>query len=287
MEQSDLDAFDNYLDKTKGLMPRTRSLYLNYYKMIDLDILQHQEYIDAFVQDHGNNSVVRGMMLNLLQFKGLNKKLELPPVQTGKPKKRIVRSISHEEINKLRSYFYKEDFKKGLIFDLIYQGALRRLEIPTIKINSFRWIEWFDNPTGFCKLIVLGKGNKERTVLIDPETAFDIINFYSKKYPTEDKISFANANQFLFINKSGKLLTEKSVYYIIKRGSIRSLGRDVRPHELRHARATEFQKRGLTTRDIKNYLGHSNIATTEIYLHQSEKESLETIENNLMQGESA
>jgi len=281
MDEKELIAFGDYLTHTKRVGDRTLMLYLNYYRMIDLDCLPNQEYINAFIQEHKNNSVVRGMMLNLLKFKGLNKQFDMPDRATGKTKKRLIRAISKEEIETLSRALHNHSFKQGLIFDLIYQGALRRVEVPTIRINSFQWISWQNNPDDFCKLIVLGKGDKERKVLINPLTAQSIIDFYSSKMPDLDFLSFANTNELLFSTSKGDQLTEKMVYDIIKQGSKKYLGRDIRTHELRHARATELERQGVQIKDIKNYLGHSNLATTEIYLHRSESESLEAIGKQL------
>lgn len=281
MDEKELLAFGEYLSQTKRLSSRTLSLYLNYYRMIDPDLLIHQEYVNAFIQDHKNNSVVRAMMLNLLKYKGLNKDIELPDRATGKVKKRLIRPISQEEINILSKSLHSHSFKQGLIFDLIYQGALRRVEIPTIRINSFQWMAWATKPNGFCKLIVLGKNNKERIVLINPSTAQSIIEFYQAKFPNLDLTSFANMTDLLFLTSKGDQLTEKIVYDIVKKGSKKYLGRDIRTHELRHARATELERSGIAIKDIKNYLGHSNLATTEMYLHRSESESLEAIRSKL------
>lgn len=273
--------FGQYLALTKGLCDRTLEHYLGYFRLIDLSSLPHQEYIDAFLQMHNNNSVVRGMMLNLLRFKGLHKTLEIPPAPTGRTKKRIARSISSEEIELLREGLYSQSFMKGLIFELTYQGALRRVEIPTIRINSFQWNDWIKNPNKLCKLIIIGKGDKERTVLINPETAQKILNHYAEKYPDITIASLTNSDQLIFANTHGKPISERIVYWIVKRGSKRFIGRDVRTHELRHCRATELERLGVQIRDIKNYLGHSNLATTEIYLHKSESESLDAIQEKL------
>jgi len=281
MDEKELMAFGEYLSGTKRLGSRTLSLYLNYYRMIDLDLLPHQEYVNAFIQDHKNNSVVRAMMLNLLRFKGLHKTIELPDRATGKIKRRLARSISIDEIRALSKALHTHSFKQGLIFDLIYQGALRRVEIPTIRINSFQWIAWLSDPTKHCKLNVIGKGDKERTVLINPETAQSIVQFYDAKIQNLDLPQFANMQDLLFSTQTGDQLTEKIVYDIVKKGSMKYLGRDIRTHELRHARATELEKQGIPIKDIKNYLGHSNLATTELYLHRSESESLENIGSKL------
>lgn len=270
-----------YLLNTKKIGDRTLTLYLNYFRMIDLELLPNQEYINAFIQDHKNNPVVRAMMLNLLKYRGMQKDFQLPDRSTGKKAKRLIRSISRDEIMILSKALHQHSFKQGLIFDLIYQGALRRVEVPTIRINSFQWLSWINNPKEFCKLVVLGKGNKERNVLINPATAQSIVQFYTDKIPDLDLIEFANKQDLLFSTSNGDQLTEKNVYDIIKTGSRRFLGRDIRTHELRHARATELEKQGITIKDIKNYLGHSNLATTEIYLHRSESESLSAIQEKM------
>jgi site-specific recombinase XerD len=132
-------------------------------------------------------------------------------------------------------------------------------------------------------LLVLGKGNKERFVLINPETAEALLNKHIEKYHLD---SMQEINGFiedhkeslLFSKKNGEAFTEKNVYDIIKTGSLQILKRDVRPHELRHERANELEKKGVSILDIKNYLGHTRIATTEIYLHKSGEESLNKIE---------
>lgn len=279
-DQKILMEFYNYLSKIKKLSERTIMQYLNYYMMLDTDLIAKQDYINAFIQTRRNNPSVRAMIFNLLQFLKLDH-IKMPPTPTGSKKIRLIRPITQEEINKLKQYLYSVSFKHGLIFDLLFQGALRRFEVPTIKINSFGWEEWINSQSKFCKLIVLGKNNKERKVLINSETVDMIFNHYKQNnnLNTIDEINnFFKSQSFLFAKHDGSPITEKIVYDVIKRGSVRCLGRDVRPHELRHCRASELENMEVPIRDIKNYLGHTHIATTEIYLHRSERESLQNIE---------
>ena len=274
-QEKELIEFIKYLSLTKGLMDKTVEHYVGYYKMMDHTRVFTELYCHQFIQDHKNHSVVRGMILNLLAFRGLDNVIRMPPKKSGSIRKRIVRDVSNEEISQLRDYLYDKSFKHGLMFELVYQGALRRVEVPTIKINSFKWLEWMENMEKPCHLIVLGKRDKERTVLINKETVEKLFNHFLNKYDlkTMDKIKrFANSESLIFAK-----LTEHDVYDIIHRGSIKCLGRDIRPHELRHARATELEAMGVPIRDIKVYLGHSNLATTEIYLHTSDKKSIENI----------
>jgi len=221
--------------------------------------------------------------MSFFEMTGLNRTFEMPPKRTGAVKQRIIRDISNEEIDTLRVHLYSKSFRKGLIFDLLYQGALRRAEVPTIKLNSFKWLEWIENVNDFCKLIIKGKRNKERIVLINPETAERIFNHYNRKYNFENMeqiTTFANSPSLLF-TIDGKQISEWYVWNVVHTGSHQILSRDIRTHELRHFRSSELERMGVPIRDIKNYLGHSSLATTEIYLHRSENESIETIGNIL------
>lgn len=205
-DQENLMAFQDYLRNTKHLSPKTIKDYSCYFKLIDPEKQIDQNYINKFLQDHGNHENIRGMIKNFLQFLGLDMQIRMPPKPTGKKKKRVIRPILKEDIDKLRSYLYSISFKHGLIFDLIYQGALRRIEIATIRINSFEWEEFANSENKFCKLIILGKGDKERRVLINAETVNKIFSYYNSKYPMRnlDEIkSFYNSNSLLFTKKDG------------------------------------------------------------------------------------
>jgi integrase len=275
----DQEKFIEFMALTKRLSDKSIELYMNnYYRFGNRDLTQ--DNINAFLQECGNNDVVRGFMKAYLTFLGLHKKFDLSPRPTGKARLRIVRPISKNDIETLSSYLYRQSFQKGIMFDLMYQGALRKVEVPTIRINSFLWEEWEDNRSNFIKLIVLGKGNKERTVLIDPATASKLLLHFIEHHHIDDPErlkGFYKSSSLLFDR-----LTLPKIYKAIKYNSIKVLnGRDIRPHELRHQRATELEQKGVTVQDIKVYLGHSNVATTEKYLHKSEKESIEKISNIL------
>lgn len=287
MEQDDLQGFEKFLSEEKQLGKRTVAMYIFYYKHFN-PLKLSQDYVHDFILKHKNTSIVRAFIMNYLTYHDIPlENIQLPKKSKGGNKvKRLIRPISHKEIDILRKYLYSKSFKEGLIFDLIYQGALRRVEATTIKVSSFKWDEWLKDMSKFCKLIILGKGNKERIVLINPETTLEILKHYIKTYNLESEpeiIAFITEHKesLLFSKEGGKPLTEANIYCIIKRGSIKVLGRDVRPHELRHERSSELERKGVSIKDIKNYLGHSRIATTELYLHRTGEESLESIEEKL------
>ena len=283
-DPADAIAFEKYLLEVRKLGVRSIKIYMFYYRHLDLDKLS-EEYIDKFIRKHGNIAPVRGFMKNYLEYHGLNmEKIKFPKMPTGRKPKRIVRPITKEEIVAERDYLYKVSFKKGLMFEIMYQGALRRVEVPTIRLNSFQWNVWFEDPSKFCRLKVLGKGKKERFVIINPKTIEKMLSYYLENFNfvnNEHLRNYLNSDKLLFKRKDGRSINEKIVYDIIKKASLKIFERDIRPHEMRHQRASELEESGVSVRDIQKYLGHSRITTTEGYLHGSSGNSLKKIENKI------
>jgi len=274
------ENFHDYLKKTKGISDRTIYNYLStYYRpFVNQDLTQKN--IDRFIQSKKNCSMVRGFMKSYIEFLKMDKEFDLPERKTGTSQKKIIRPISDQEIKTIRKYCYNNKVREGIMFDLLYYGALRRTEILTINTNSFDWNGWFNDPDGFCSFRVLGKGKKERNILVHPDAVKHILDAYLEKGLINNHM-----NKDEIITKLNSIddplfkMGEYNIWRIIKRNSQHSLGKDVRPHEIRHARATELLDKGASVRDIQQYLGHSNVGTTEIYLHTKEKVSLNRIKN--------
>jgi len=273
-----LDGFVDYLKKTKGLSDKTIYHYLTYHRHF-CDQPFTQETINLFVQSKNNNKVCRGYIKSYIEFMKKGKEFELPILKSGSKKKRLIRPVSKIEINKIRDYAYLKKRSDGVIFDLLYYGALRRGELKTIRINSFNWATWFADPSQFCEFKVIGKGDKERSVVVPPKAVQMILQAYFDKgiltnYMTAgDVLEKLNAMDNLIFSKA----SEWVIWKLVKKYSIKALNRDIRTHEIRHARATELEENNASIRDIQRYLGHSNLATTEIYLHSDEGKSLERI----------
>lgn len=275
-----LQDFHDYLKKTRGISDRTIYNYIStYYRhFVNQDLTQKN--IDKFIQSKNNCSMARGFMKSYLEFLKKHKEFDLPERKTGRTKKRIIRPISNNEVKAIRKYCYSNKMREGVMFDLLYYGALRRSETLTIKTNSFDWDNWFKDPDEFCFFKVIGKGKKERNVLVHPDAIRFILDLYLNKGLINDHM-----NKEEIIIKLNSIddqlfdMGEWNIWRIIKRNSKHALGRDVRPHEIRHARATELLNNGASIRDVQQYLGHSNVAITEIYLHTKEKVSLNRIKN--------
>ena len=268
----------DYLIKIKGLSDRTAYCYLKYHRHFMNQPLT-QNKINAFALSKNNNSVVRGYLKSYLEFLKMDGEFNLPIVKSGSKRKKLIRPVSMVEINRLRDKVYHSKVRDGIIIDLLYWGALRREEPLSIKVNSFDWGDFFGNPNNYGKVRVTGKGKKDRIVLVHPQAMQSLLSIYLKKriltnfmQPAE-MIQKLNSMDAPLFNK----LSEWGVWKIVKKYSIRYLKRDVRPHELRHARATQLEEDGASIKDIQRYLGHASLTTTEIYLHSSESKSLENI----------
>jgi len=282
----DEESFKKYLSDELRLGHRTIKIYMFYYSHFN-PLNLSSDYVYNFILKHKNNVAVRAFIKNYLNYQQIDmNNFRLPKSPSGRKIKRVYRDISKEDIRKMRYHFYKQSFKYGLVFELIYQGALRRFEILSIKLNSFDWNTWLDDIESFCRLKILGKGKKERVVLIDPETANKIVNYYIEKnsWNTIEEIKDGmNRDVLLFVKASGDQLIEQNVYYYIKTNSRKALKtRDVRPHELRAYRAIELEEKGTPINEIKEYLGHSKITTTALYLKKSKKRVIDNIEKRLI-----
>ena len=222
-----------------------------------------------------DNSVCRGFLLSYLKCFEWHKKIEIPERKDKKTKKKKIKpSLSKNEIDKISRVFKSHfKFRYWLAFNLMYHGALRQSELNSIRINSFQWEIWWDNIQEDCALIVRGKGNKERFVLIPPNIVEALVEYLlNEKFWPPYKIRQIPSNDDPLF-RFGK----NTLYINIVRASKRALGKKINPHLVRHSKATHLLDMGAEIKDIQNYLGHSNLATTEVYLHRSQKQSLENI----------
>lgn len=278
--ENKLQEFYKFLKKTKGLSDRTIYFYLNYHRHFRKQQLT-QGNISRYIQRNNNNSVCRGYIKAYLEFLKKDKEFELPKTKSGSSKRRMMRELTKREIKKIREMAYNTNTRDGILFDILYWGALRRAEVLSIKTNSFLWDRWFENPKHFCELKVIGKRNKERKVLVHPKAVKEILRLYYQKgvltpymKPNDilDKLNSMEDDLF-------KRMTEIKVWRIVKKYSNKALNRDIRTHDIRKNRATEMAENGVPLKDIQKYLGHSGLTTTEIYLFSNEEKSLQRIKD--------
>lgn len=196
--------------------------------------------------------------------------IENSPVQyikSLKAPKRVVRTVSEDDMEKILSEdLYREEengSRDRFILMTFYYTGIRRAELVGLK--------WSDIDEGRMVLKVLGKRQKERVVPIVNEWLEIALNY---------KRSKEGVSPYIFSNSKGEMLDPKLVYnrvvhYISKVSSIEKKS----PHVLRHTFATHLLSMGADLQTIKELLGHSSLAATQVYTHSS-IDQIKSVYNN-------
>ena len=150
-----------------------------------------------------------------------------------------------------------ESFRNHLIIELLYLTGIRKSELISITDNDFDLTQ--------ANLRVIGKRNKQRIIPISIELSSKITHYINIR----DKDILAIDKNF-FLLSSGKKLYPKLVYRVVHNTMIQysSLSKQS-PHVLRHSFATETLNYGADINAVKELLGHSSLAATQVYTHTS------------------
>ncbi len=144
------------------------------------------------------------------------------------------------------------------ILELFYATGIRLSELVNIKENQV--------DINQQNLKVLGKGNKERIIPLNAQIT-DSIARYMREKRTKLK---AFDTDYLLVNSKGKKLYLKYVYLVVKKYlSLVTTVQKKSPHILRHTFATHLTNQGADLNAIKELLGHSSLAATQIYTHNT------------------
>ena len=151
-----------------------------------------------------------------------------------------------------------EEIRDKTIIELLYTSGMRRSELISLKVGDIDFSQ--------LQLKILGKRNKERIVPILPKVA-DILKKYLKK---RNEIASEKSEDFLFLVKNGKKMYPTLVYRIINSYfSAVTTKQDISPHMLRHSFASHLLDGGADLNTVKELLGHSSLAATQVYTSSS------------------
>ncbi len=179
-----------------------------------------------------------------------------------KTSKKIQIPFSETEIaSVLDELNFENDFegiRDKLIIELFYSTGIRRIELVELKLSSLD----LNNKT----LKVLGKRNKERYVpLLE-----SVIQTIKKYLIVRNELEIIKEKEKLFLTKKGVKIYETLVYRIINQYfSLASSKVKKSPHILRHSFATHLLNQGADLNAVKELLGHSSLAATQVYTHNS------------------
>ena len=149
--------------------------------------------------------------------------------------------------------------RNAMIILMLYGCGLRLAELTAIDKDDFS-----DN---FSRLVVLGKGDKERIIPIVERIRIELKKFVDANYP--ENICIYN-EKALFLSKQGARISRSDVQRSVAR-FLRESGVQgkVSPHVLRHTFATHLLNNGADLREIQELLGHSSLRATQVYTHSN------------------
>jgi site-specific recombinase XerD len=173
--------------------------------------------------------------------------------------------LDENEVNKL---FLVPDITtfKGIrdlaILEMLYATGLRVSELCSLNFSNLNLEE--------NEIIVMGKGARERIVLISHKARRTLNHYIEKAYDELSKGNNSSDNPScpLFINHKGFRITPRSIERIVKETAQKAgIKKNISPHTLRHSFATSLLNGGADLRVVQELLGHSSISNTQIYTH--------------------
>ena len=250
--------------------------YIEYLKSIDIiniEDIKYQhilEYINKMKEDYSLNSITRKSISIRSFHKFLAFKYDYndPSINltVHAATKNLPVFLSIEEVDKIMNTFTDslEDILNHSLLEIIYACGLRVSEVCNLTLSQV------DLNVGIVKII--GKGNKERIVPI-PKNSISIL----KKYSDVVRVVYSkNKNNYFFINKKGNKIRSEYIENMLKCIVVElGLNPNITPHKLRHSYATHLLANGSDLRSIQELLGHSDIATTQIYTHVESNRMIE------------
>lgn len=179
-----------------------------------------------------------------------------------KVSKRLPQFVAENDMHDLFAYMEFPDTWDGktdkLLLQLLYNTGMRRAEVISLKETQI--------DKGNSSIKVLGKGNKERVLPV----SIDIIKAI-QEYMAEKRILFETFDStVVLISQKGRQLDPKQVYTKVKKylSQITTIDKKS-PHVLRHSFATHLMNNGADLNAVKELLGHSSLAATQIYTHNT------------------
>ncbi|REG87588.1 tyrosine-type recombinase/integrase [Winogradskyella sediminis] len=254
---SDVENFQEFLNK-----------YHNRLSVKDVGYSELRQWIVALVDQKISNRTINRKVSSLnTYFKFLLKTEDIDTNPLKKHKalkvgKKVQLPFSEQELRLvLESAIIVQDFESArdhLIVELFYTTGIRRIELVNLKLSDI------DNANRQIK--VIGKRHKERYIPLLESISLSIkryLRYRSELEKIDDK-------EVLFLTKKGLKIYEKLVYRIInKYFSIASTKAKCSPHVLRHSFATHLLNQGADLNAIKELLGHTSLAATQVYTHNS------------------
>ena len=273
-----LDAFVDYLQSECHLSPNTVDAYhrdiqrfcdwLGGKSIPKLTVSQLSDYVAWLTQFRlapssiARNIVAVKMFFKYLQLEGILVDNHAELLGSQKLWQRIPEVIGPKVIDQfLRAPRPGEPFhwRDRAILETLYATGCRVSEISNLKLSNVRLKERYIK----CH----GKGSKQRMAPLN-EPAIETIDAYLKKQRPRLAEHAVEDGGWLYLSRSGRRLRREAIWELVKKyAMLAGISPKVSPHTFRHSFATHLLAGGADLRQVQEMLGHSSIATTQIYTH--------------------
>jgi len=233
-------------------------------------------HLNRFEDVHGSHLSKATQNYHLIALRNFLKYCAKRDIQTMSPDKielakfrrKQVTFLDAEEVARMideTNSSNETGLRDRAIIELLFSGGLRVSELVSLDRDNINLKR--------REFVVRGKGEKDRPIFISPQAAFAVENYLEKR---------ADSLKPLFISYSGsseattsgnyRRLTARSIQRMVKKYALKAgITKKVSPHTLRHSFATDLLMNGADIRSVQSMLGHSNIATTQVYTHVTDQ----------------
>lgn len=277
-----MKSFFNYIEFEKRYSQHTITSYKN--DLSQFSIFLEKEYEISKLKGAGHPQIrhwIITLMENEMDPKTINRKIATlksyykfqlregvisknPTLKIIAPKvqKKLPVFIEESSMENLLDYFeFSNDFKgirDRVVIELLYGTGMRLSELIEMKENN---ISIYDKT-----IKVLGKGNKERIIPVNPNL-LETIKLYQQ---TKKDENFRNKVDQFVVKNDGEKVYPTFIYRMVKKylGAV-TTSEKKSPHVLRHTFATHLLNKGADLNAVKELLGHTSLAATQVYTHNS------------------
>lgn len=255
--QNDLSAFFHYIAEHYGELPlkkitpaivRTWLASLKQHEIASKSINRKISALKSFFKYQ-----LRAQAINVSP---------MTSIVSLKVSKRLPSFIEQKDINTLFNHVEFPDTWEGkthrLLLRVFYQTGIRLSELINLRVSLL------DKSNRTIK--VLGKGNKERIIPVNKELMDDLLQYQADKASELEDYD----GTYVLVNGKGKKLVPRYVYSVVNKylAAVTTNERKS-PHVLRHSFATHLTNNGADINAVKELLGHSSLAATQVYTHNT------------------
>ena len=249
--KKDLVEYEEYLKEKNTNIKNTDYKFVRSYLTYMFDKKYEKKTISRHI------STLRSYYKYLYEEKKINKNpMEL--ISNPKLDKKLPNFLYYDELEILLNIPDRSTvlgLRDALILELLYSTGIRVSELINIKMKDIN--------RSNKKILIMGKGSKERYVLYG-----EVLSKLLDLYLDESRSKLNKNSEYLILNKNGNKITDRGIRLIIsnilKKGS---LDFHVSPHTLRHTFATHMLENGADLKSVQELLGHENLSTTQVYTH--------------------